>query len=91
MTKNASSLEGLTVRAWGGGFNDRALQEVTRLPRLSVLMLTRTGITDAGLACLESCPQLKTLRLEGSRVTQQGALDCMRRCPNLQIKLNGNG
>lgn len=86
-----TSLEGLMVRAGGTMFDDRSLQEITRLPHLSVLMLTRTRITDAGLDCLETCPQLKTLSLEGSQVTRAGALACLRRCPHLQIKLNGEG
>lgn len=107
-----TSLEGLMVTAWWGGFDDRALQQITRLPRLSVLVVSatlttrtigiggigqgtkRTGttsITDAGLTCLQSCPQLKTLSLEGTHVTRAGAFDCMRRCPNLLIKLNGEG
>ena len=86
-----TSLKGLMVSSLSTGFDDRALQEVTRLPHLSALNLTRTEITDAGLACLETCPQLKTLSLQGSRVTREGALACLRRCPNLQIKLNGDG
>lgn len=86
-----TSLEGLMVRAGGSMFNDRSLQEITRLPHLSVLMLTRTRITDAGLACLDTCPQLKTLSLEGSHVTREGAHACLSRCPHLQIKLNGEG
>ncbi|MCX6848451.1 MAG: hypothetical protein NTY98_05990, partial [Verrucomicrobia bacterium] len=86
-----TSLEGLMVRAGGSMFDDRSLQEITRLPHLSVLMLTRTRITDAGLACLDTCPQLKTLSLDGSQVTREGVLACLRRCPNLQIKLNGEG
>lgn len=113
-----TSLQGLMVTAWWGGFDDRALQQITRLPHLSDLMITsaprttrtiglgsiggigagispkRTGITaitDAGLACLDTCPQLKTLSLEGTQVTRAGAFDCMRRCPNLLIKLNGEG
>jgi hypothetical protein len=83
--------EGYTLPPWSGGFDHRALHEVTRLPHLSVLMVTSSLITDADLTCLESCPQLQTLSLEHTRVTQQGALACMRRCPNLQIKLNGQG
>jgi hypothetical protein len=83
--------EALMINSMSSELDDRSLKEITRLPRLSVLMLTNSSISDAGLTCLESCPQLKTLSLEGSRVTQQGALACMRRCPNLQIKLNGEG
>ncbi len=107
-----TSLEGLMVTAWWGGFDDRALQQITRLPHLSVLVVSATrtnrtigfggigqgtertgitGITDAGLTCLQSSPQLKTLTLEGTHVTRAGAFDCMRRCPNLLIKLNGEG
>lgn len=110
-----TSLEGLMVTAWWGGFDDRALQHITRLPRLSVLVVSATrttptfslgavggivagptkrygitGITDAGLTCLESCPQLKTLTLEGTHVTREGALACLRLCPHLQLKLNGH-
>ncbi len=93
-----TSLEGLMVTAWWGGLDDRALQEITRLPRLSVLTITSAnrypltvGITDADLTCLDTCPQLKTLSLQGSQVTREGALACLRRCPHLQIKLNGEG
>ena len=86
-----TSLKGLMVRAGSHEFDDRTLQEIAQLPHLSALIFTGTGITDAGLICLESCPQLKTLSLRGSRVTPQGALACLRRCPNLQIKLNGEG
>lgn len=111
-----TSLEGLMVTAWWGGFDDRALQHITHLPRLSVLVVSATrttptfslgavggivagttkrygitGITDAGLTCLQSSPQLKTLTLEGTHVTRAGAHACLRRCPHLQIKLNGEG
>lgn len=61
---------------------DGGLPHVAKLPRLEVLVLSNTPVTDAGLAQLARCPALKDLRLAMTGITDAGLLG-MASCKTL--------
>lgn len=55
------------------GITDGALQNLTKLPELSVLILTATSIDGRGLEALAGCPKLKRLKVSSVlKMTPQG-------------------
>lgn len=52
---------------------DEGVCHLARLPALTYLDLSATGITDRGLAVLRELPALETLSLAGTRITDEGA------------------
>ena len=55
------------------GITDGVLQNLTKLPELSVLILTATSIDGHGLEALAGCPKLKRLKLTSVlKMTPQG-------------------
>ncbi len=55
------------------GITDAGLQNLTKLPELSVLILTATSIDGHGLEALAGCPKLKRLKVSSAlKITPQG-------------------
>jgi hypothetical protein len=49
-------------------------------------MLSRTGVTDAGLVHLKALPGLKAVELPKSGVTDIGVVDLQRSMPKLRVE-----
>jgi Leucine-rich repeat (LRR) protein len=61
------------------------LSALTGKTTLQNLILNHTLATDASLAQLKSCPNLTTLNLKGTKVTQGGIDELKKALPNCQI------
>jgi hypothetical protein len=59
-----------------------------RFPNLYLLSLSGPKVTDAGVAHLVGLGQLRTLVLNGTRVTQKAMLSLKRALPKLRIDVN---
>jgi hypothetical protein len=66
--KGLKNLESL----WLGGTAVSSLQPLRGLPKLSFLFLTGTRVADACLPALESFPQLASVHLRNTRITDEG-------------------
>lgn len=65
--------------------SDDALVTIRALPQLRRLHLFSAGITDAGLAYLEHLPQLEAVRIEETKVTEQGIDRLRKALPRCQV------
>ena len=54
-----------------------------KMPRLTILWLADTMVTDAGLAQLKGLPKLERLNLRGTKVTDAGARELGKALPKL--------
>jgi internalin A len=65
-------LDAFAVNREGFGVGDGAMRVLARLPKLRILRLRLTKVTDAGLAELADCRSLTYLGLAGTRVSDAG-------------------
>lgn len=71
-------------------FSDASLAGLHRLKHLRFLVLSSTGITNAGMEHLVHFPELKQLHLDFSAVDDAGLVTLVRTCPQLEsISLTG--
>jgi len=59
-----------------------------KLSGLWVLSLSRTSVTDAGLAYLQRLSQLKKLDLSATKVTEQGVARLRKALPDVRIQMD---
>src|SRR5262249_27746910 len=71
--------------------DDDGLRELARAPRLGILNLVNTSVSDLGLAHLARCRTLRILRVQESKVTQAGAERLAAALPNSYIEFPGGG
>jgi hypothetical protein len=84
---------GLTAITWvdfaGPAFADSDLERLApslrRFPKLAVITLTNTNVTDAGLKNFYGIESLKVLHLWNTPVTPEGLAELQRALPTLQI------
>jgi hypothetical protein len=73
----------------GGRLTDRGLEVLRHLPRLRTFDMTwQRGITDAGVANLQSCEQIERVNLMGSP-TGDGAIQALQGKPRLRYFSSG--
>ena len=68
----------------GTQVTDEGLIHLTQLPRLRVLRLSRTAITDAGMSVLAKCETLESIDVSQTQVGDQGVWE-LRALPRLRI------
>jgi hypothetical protein len=56
------------------------------MTKLLHLQLSRTDVTDAGLARLKGFTHLRTVALDGTQVTDAGVQELQKALPNLNVK-----
>lgn len=69
-----------------GDFTDAALPPLRNLTQLRELHLDSDGITEAGLAVVESLPKLKLLVLQGQQLTEAVRQRCQDRWPHCDVR-----
>lgn len=74
MLAEVARIDGITSLDLGGSkeLTDDGLRHLARLPRLTHLNVSGTGITDRGLEVLRELPALETISLAMTRVTDEG-------------------
>ncbi|HYT66607.1 MAG TPA: hypothetical protein VEL51_09330 [Vicinamibacterales bacterium] len=85
LLREAAKFDTITVLALGGcrEVTDEGIQHLARLPRLTHLDLSGTGISDRSLQVLRHLPALETLSLAGTRITDEGIAH-LAHCHELQ-------
>jgi hypothetical protein len=67
----------------------RLVGRMERFPNLDTLYLSGPKVTDVSLALLGRLKQLDMLVLDGTRASEEGKADLMRKLPNLRIEVYG--
>jgi uncharacterized membrane protein len=82
VAEGAAELD-INLSVAGAKVTDSSLAPLARLgPRVKVLNLARTPVSDAGVAALASCDKLEKLHLEGTKVSD-ASLSTLARLPRL--------
>lgn len=86
-------LDAFAVNREGFGVGDGAMRVLARLPKLRILRLRLTKITDSGLAELAHCRSLTYLGLAGTRVSDAGLIHLSKlpRLENLGLGVYNEG
>ena len=85
-TRSSSARTGLTVLHLNGNpVTDRTAEVLAAIPKLQVLSLSGTKVTDVGLARFRDNKALTQLDLRGAPVTLAGVKDLQRALPNCKV------
>src|SRR5262245_28008281 len=72
--------------------SDSDLAKLTALPRLRVLLLQNSAITDNAIGCFGSWDNLEWIDLKGTTISDEGAEKLRRRFPNAEVETHwGHG
>ena len=63
------------------------MESVSRLPRLRLLNVSNSPVTDAGLASLEKCTSLVDLKASGTKVTAAGVAKLQKAAAQVQDRV----
>lgn len=77
---------GLEELVLSGDFTDAALPPLRNLTQLRELHLDSDGITEVGLAVVDSLPKLKLLMLQGQQITDEVRQRCQDRWPHCDVR-----